>query len=640
MVAATGWRSSFHSSSPSQSSSFAPSVFDKVKSAWITFFSKFGFGKGKHKDEATLFPASPRVSESFLSFMCSLAPYPVSTRVQQPTIDEIDSWVSYTSSEIPVLNPIQIPEAIPIIAITNPPSYSLPSPTCSLRSSQDSHGMVKSPTFPETIYYELPLSKHISTSRTLKRVTWTRHFIKNTPKDVSRADNAKIKNNDKPIPRLDFGPILQSFDESEGEKESDIALTIDHEYEHRHLIDNYQSIKDEPPSHPLPTDFFGRQESSRLTNHQTSMMIPSLKQVSVYTPMLEQIRTRPEQGAYTADIIVRSESQPLDSQTYDHQCRILARQPKESYFSSVPSTNIPISQGQEQVEPYNGSFDQSISSLPSWYPYFSNSLDTLPKDLQDGQERPLLSNKISINSISSSSTSVDWPLFLINSTDNSNYSIPTQTVMQECTHPGKSPAGNTSEIVRNEVEHCGGEVFIKSCRDVLEDWKRKTIFGAIRQNESAWQGEDGNEEKDGQGIGSTSECAPGQQNAQDNDGEGRVLLGWTTPGETEEWQPFAEFGFRHDHQAFQPEIPLSVGPSDVKTRIPLSQLSIKSNIVTINVDHTQETMQTRRHHILPNKFSLRTRYTNANFKKEQTGKAAKNVSKARWSRPSEGALRM
>lgn len=383
--------------------------------------------------------------------------------------------------------------------------------------------MVKSPTFPETIYYELPLSKHISTSRTHKRVTWTEHFIKNTPKDVSRADNAKIKNNDKPIPRLDFGPILQSFDGSEGEKESDIVLTIDHEYEHKHLIDNYQSIKDEPPNHPLPTDFFGHQESPQLTNHQTSMMIPSLKQVSVYTPMLEQIRTRPEQGAYTADIIVRSESQPLDSQSYDHQCRILARQPKESYFSSVPSTNIPISQGQEQVEQYNGSFDQSISSLPSWYPYFSNSLDTLPKDQQDRQERPLLSNKISINSISSPSTSVDWPLFLINSTDNSNYSISTQTAIQECTHPGKSPAGNTPGIVRNEVEHCGGEVFVKSCEDVLEDWKRKTIFGAIRQNESAWQGEDGNEGKDGQGIGSTSEWGSGQQNAQDNDDEGRVF---------------------------------------------------------------------------------------------------------------------
>lgn len=124
MVAAAGWRSSFHSSSLSHSSSFVPSVFDKVKSAWITFFSKFGFGKGKDKDEATLFPASPKVSESFFSFMCSLAPYPVSTRVscclchsdlayrkvqvQQPTIDEIDSWVSYTSSEIPVLSPIQV----------------------------------------------------------------------------------------------------------------------------------------------------------------------------------------------------------------------------------------------------------------------------------------------------------------------------------------------------------------------------------------------------------------------------------------------------------------------------------------------------------------------------------------------------
>lgn len=500
--------------------------------------------------------------------------------------------------------------------------------------------MVKSPTFPETIYYKLPLSKHISTSRTLKRVTWTRHFIKNTPKDVSRADNAKTKNNDKPIPRLDFGPILQSFDESEGEKEADIALTIDREYEHRHLIDNYQSIKDEPPNHPLPTDFFGREESSRLTDHQTSMMTPSLKQVSVYKPMLEEIRSRPEQGAYTADIIVRSESQPLDSQSYDHQCRILARQSKESYFSSVLSTNIPISHGKEQVEPYNGSFDQSISSLPSWYPYFSNSLHTLPKDQQDGQERPLLSNRISINSISSPSTSVDWPLFLINSADNSNYSIPTQTVMQECTHPGKSPAGSTSEIVRNKVEHCGGEVFVKSCRGVLEDWKRKTIFGAIRQNESAWQGEEGNLGKDGQGIGSASECASGQQNAHDNDGERGVLLGWTTPGETEEWQPFAEFGFRHDHQAFQPEIPLSIGPSDVKSRIPLSQLSIKSNIVKMNVDHTLETMQTRRHHILPNNFSLRTRYTNANLKKKQTGKPAKNVSKARWSRPSEGALRM
>lgn len=501
--------------------------------------------------------------------------------------------------------------------------------------------MVKSPTFPETIYYELPLSKHIPTSRTLKRVTWTRHFINNTPKDVSRADNAKIKNNDKPIPRLDFGPILQPFDESEDGKESDITLTIDHEYEHKHLIGNYQSIKDEPPNHPLPTDFFSRQESPQLTNHQTGMIIPSLKQVSVYTPILEQIRTRPEQGAYTADIIVRSESQPLDSQSYDHQYRILARQPKESYFSSVPSTNIPISQGQEQVEPYNGSFDQSISSLPSWYPYFSNSLGTLPKDQQDGQERPLLSNKISINSISVPSTSVDWPLFLINSTDNSNYSIPTQTVIQECTHQGKSPAGNTPEIVRNEVEHCGTEVFVKSCLKVLEGCKRETFFGPIRQNESDRQGEDRNEGKDGQGIESTSECVSGQQMAEDNDDDkGRVLMGWTTPGETEEWQPFAEFGFRHDHQAFQPEIPFSAGPSDAKTRIPLSQLSIKSNIVKINVDHTQETMQTSRHHILPNKFSLGTRYTNANLKKEQIGKPAKNVSKARWSRPSEGALRM
>lgn len=124
MVAAAGWRFSFHSSSPSHSSSFDPSVFDKVKSAWITFFSKFGCGKGKDKDEATLFPASSRVSESFLPFMCNLAPYPISTRVrcclchsnlayhkvqvQQPTIDEIDSWVSYTSSEIPVLSPIQV----------------------------------------------------------------------------------------------------------------------------------------------------------------------------------------------------------------------------------------------------------------------------------------------------------------------------------------------------------------------------------------------------------------------------------------------------------------------------------------------------------------------------------------------------
>lgn len=124
MVAAAGWRSSFHSSSASHSSSFAPSVFDKVKSAWITFFSKFGFGKGKDKDEATPLPACPRVSESFPYFMCNLALYPVSTRVscclchsnlayhkvpvQQPTIDEIDSWVSYTSSEIPVLNPIQV----------------------------------------------------------------------------------------------------------------------------------------------------------------------------------------------------------------------------------------------------------------------------------------------------------------------------------------------------------------------------------------------------------------------------------------------------------------------------------------------------------------------------------------------------
>lgn len=500
--------------------------------------------------------------------------------------------------------------------------------------------MVKSPTFPETISYELSLNKHIPTSRTLKRVTWARHFIKNTPKDVSRADNAKIKNNDKPIPRLDFGPILESVDESEDGKKSDIALTIDHEYEHKHLIDNYQSINDEPPNRPLPTEIFGRQESPQLTNHQTNMMIPSLKQVSVHTPMLEQIRTRPEHSAYTADIIERSESQPLNSQPYDHQCRILVRQPKEPYFSSVPSTNIPISQGQEQMEPYNGSFDQSISSLPSWYPYFSNNLDTLPKEQQDKQERPLLSNKISINSIGNPSTSVDWPLFLINSTDNSNYSIPTQTVIQECAHPGKSPAGNAPEIVRNEVEHCGGEVFVKSCREVLEGWKRETIFGPIRLNESGWQEEDGNEGKDGPGIESTSECASGQQKVEDNDDEERVLFGWLTPGETEEWQPFAEFGFRHDHQVFQPEIPVSIGLSDVKGRIPLSQLSIKSNLVKIKVDHTQETMQAHRRHLLPNKFSLRTRYTNVNVKKKQIAKPAKNESKARWSRRSEGALRM
>lgn len=122
MVAAAGRRSSFPSSPTSHHSFLAPSVFDKVKSAWTAFFSKFGFGKGKKdKDEATLLPASPRISESFLSFVSSLAPYPVSTRVsccpcltdpayhkvqvQQPTID---SRVSYPSSEVPVLDPIQV----------------------------------------------------------------------------------------------------------------------------------------------------------------------------------------------------------------------------------------------------------------------------------------------------------------------------------------------------------------------------------------------------------------------------------------------------------------------------------------------------------------------------------------------------
>lgn len=122
MVAAAGRRSSFPSSPTSHHSFLTPSVFDKVKSAWTAFFSKFGFGKGKKdKDEAMLLPASPRISESFLSFVSSLAPYPVSTRVsccpcltdpayhkvqvQQPTID---SRVSYPSSEVPVLNPIQV----------------------------------------------------------------------------------------------------------------------------------------------------------------------------------------------------------------------------------------------------------------------------------------------------------------------------------------------------------------------------------------------------------------------------------------------------------------------------------------------------------------------------------------------------
>lgn len=81
MVATAGCRSSFPSSHTSHYSFFAPSVFDQVKSAWTTFFSKFGFGKGKDKDEATLLSASPNAHEGFLSFVSSLAPYPVSTRV-------------------------------------------------------------------------------------------------------------------------------------------------------------------------------------------------------------------------------------------------------------------------------------------------------------------------------------------------------------------------------------------------------------------------------------------------------------------------------------------------------------------------------------------------------------------------------
>lgn len=80
-MATTGCRSSFPSSHTSHYSFFAPSVFDKVKSAWTTFFSKFGFGKGKDKEEATLLSASPNANEGFFSFVSSLAPYPVSTRV-------------------------------------------------------------------------------------------------------------------------------------------------------------------------------------------------------------------------------------------------------------------------------------------------------------------------------------------------------------------------------------------------------------------------------------------------------------------------------------------------------------------------------------------------------------------------------
>ncbi|OWZ53036.1 hypothetical protein C368_04603 [Cryptococcus neoformans 125.91] len=640
MVAAAGRRSSFPSSPTSHHSFLTPSVFDKVKSAWTAFFSKFGFGKGKKdKDEAMLLPASPRISESFLSFVSSLAPYPVSTRVQQPTID---SRVSYPSSEVPVLNPIQPHEAIPIIAITNASSGSLPSPSpiFSPGPSQDSIKMAKGPTFPESIYADLRHNKHISTARTLKRVTWTRHFIKETLTDASRVENAQIKGTDKPIPRVDFESILRSFGEPEDDQIS-VALMIDQEYEHEHehLINNYQSVECQPRADLLPTDALGRQRIPYLINYRMRTMMPSLKQVSVHTPTLEHV-------AYVV-IIEGSESLFLDSQPYDHECRILARWPKETYHSSISSTDIPISQRQERVDPYNSSPNHSIASLPSWYSYFTNNVDNFlqdQQDMQDEQERPLLPSNSSTNSISGLLSSINW-LPLINSHDNGNRLISTQTAEQDYSRLCKSP-GTTQGRPRNKVGYRGGEMFAQSPLEALEVWKKEAIFRPTFENESDRQGGDENEGNNGKVIGSISESASGQEKEvgqKDHDDERRVLLEWTAPGETERWQPFAEFGefgFRHDYQAFRPKIPFSLGESDVKPRIPLSQLSIKSNLVKDNVDHPQGTMPTHEHRLPSIKFPKRTRYTKMNAREEQIANSAKNELKSRWSRRLGGALRM
>lgn len=190
------------------------------------------------------------------------------------------------------LSQTQTHEAIPIIAITNASSGSLPSPSpiFSPGPSQDSIKMAKGPTFPETIYADLRHNKHISTARTLKRVTWTRHFIKETLTDASRVENAQIKGTDKPIPRLNFGSILRSFGEPEDDQIS-VALMIDQEYEHEHehLINNYRSVDCQPRADLLPTDALGRQRIPYLINYRMRTMMPSLKQVSVHTPTLEHV---------------------------------------------------------------------------------------------------------------------------------------------------------------------------------------------------------------------------------------------------------------------------------------------------------------------------------------------------------------
>lgn len=540
------------------------------------------------------------------------------------------------------LSQTQVHEAIPIISIINASSGSLPppSPTISLESSQDSTKIVKGPTFPETVFADVPHNKHIPTVRALKRVTWTRHFIKNTPTDVFRAENAQIKSNDKPIPRLNFGPILRSFGEPEDDQVS-VTSMIDEEYEHehKHLIDSYQFVEGQRRAHSLPTDSFGRWQIPYLINYQARMMVPSLKQVSVCTPTLEHVAH--------AVIIGESESLSLDSQSYDHECRILARWPKETHHSSISSADIPICQGQKQMNPYNDSPNHSIASLPSWYSYFTSNVDNFlqdQQDKQDEQERPLLPNNSNTNSIGGILSSINW-FPSINSPDNGNRSISTQTVEQDYSHLCKSP-GNTQGRTRNKVEHRGGKMFAQSCLEALEDWKRETVFRPAFESESGRQGGGGNERNDGQGIESALECPSGQEEVgrEDHDyEERRVLLESNAPGETSRWQSFAEFGefgFLHDHQIFRPEIPFSFGASDVKTRTPLSQLSIKPNLIKVNVDHAQGTMQTHEHHLPSIKFSMRARYTKMYIKEEQMANPAKNESKARWSRRLGGALRM